>query len=104
MASGDTTLKAGSLLDDNQWHDVEIQRNGREVYFTVDRLTVTNITNGEFYQLDIDRQVSWTKKTLSHGDKKFATVSWANYLREQKITGEDKTCPKSLPNFNPNPK
>lgn len=57
MASGDTTLKAGSLLDDNQWHDVEINRNGREVHFTVDRLTVTNITNGDFYQLDIDRHI-----------------------------------------------
>jgi len=25
---------------------------------TVDRLTMTNITNGDFYQLDLDRRVS----------------------------------------------
>ena len=55
--NGDTTLRAGSLLDDNQWHDVNIYRNGRELNFTVDRLTITNMTNGEFYQLDLDRKV-----------------------------------------------
>ncbi len=55
--AGDTTMKAGSLLDDNQWHDVEIIRDGREINFTVDRLTITNMTNGEFFQLDLDRKV-----------------------------------------------
>lgn len=55
--SGETTLRAGSLLDDNQWHDVDITRKGREIYFTVDRLTVTNMTNGDFYQLDLDRHI-----------------------------------------------
>ena len=57
MSSGDTTLHAGSLLDDNQWHAVEVERNGREVNFTVDRLTITNMTNGDFFQLDLDRYV-----------------------------------------------
>ncbi len=58
--AGDTTMKAGSLLDDNQWHDVEIIRDGREINFTVDRLTITNMTNGEFFQLDLDRKVRRT--------------------------------------------
>ena len=31
--TGDTTTMAGSLLDDNQWHDVEIRRNER-FYFS----------------------------------------------------------------------
>ena len=57
MSSGLTTMRAGSLLDDNQWHDVEINRVGREVNFTVDRLTIMNMTNGDFYQLDLDRTV-----------------------------------------------
>ena len=56
-SDGETTFRAGSLLDDNQWHDVEIKRVGREVYFTVDRLTITNLTNGDFYQMDLDRKV-----------------------------------------------
>jgi len=57
VSAGDTFLRAGSLLDDNQWHDVKIVRNNRQVNFTVDRLTITNMTNGDFYQLDLDRQV-----------------------------------------------
>ena len=57
--SGDTILQAGSLLDDNQWHEVEMTRTGREIHLTVDRLTIKNITNGEFYQLDLDRYVSF---------------------------------------------
>lgn len=56
--SGLTTMRAGSLLDDNQWHDVEIKRSNREVNFTVDRLTIQNITNGEFLQLDLDRTIN----------------------------------------------
>ena len=54
---GETTFRAGSLLDDNQWHDVEVKRDGREVHFTVDKLTITNLTNGDFYHLDLDRKV-----------------------------------------------
>ena len=64
-SSGSTTMRAGSLLDDNQWHDVEIDRNGREVNFTVDRLTITNMTNGDFFQLDIDRYVSCLYKNIA---------------------------------------
>ena len=56
-AAGDTTIKAGSLLDDNQWHDVDIKREGRNIEFTVDRMTIMNMTNGDFYQLDLDRRV-----------------------------------------------
>ena len=65
ISSGSTTMRAGSLLDDNQWHDVEINRDGREVNFTVDRLTITNMTNGDFYQLDLDRNVS-SCRALKH--------------------------------------
>jgi len=48
----------GSLLDDGQWHDVEVTRKEQDLSLTVDRLTMTNITNGDFYQLDLDRRVS----------------------------------------------
>ena len=56
--SGDTTIKVGSLLDDHQWHDMEIKRKAQNVSFTVDRLTIANYTLGDFFQLDLDRQVS----------------------------------------------
>ena len=55
--SGDTTIQLGSLLDDGQWHDVEVTRKEQDLSLTVDRLTMTNVTNGDFYQLDLDRKV-----------------------------------------------
>jgi len=45
------------LLDDGQWHDVEVIRKEQDLSLTVDRLTMTNVTNGDFYQLDLDRKV-----------------------------------------------
>ena len=57
--SGDTTIQAGSLLDDGQWHDVEVSRKGQNLSLIVDRLEMTNVTNGDFYQLDLDRKVAF---------------------------------------------
>jgi len=56
--SGDTTIQLGSLLDDGQWHDVEVTRKEQNLSLTVDRLTMKNVTNGDFYQLDLDRRVT----------------------------------------------
>lgn len=55
--SGDTTTRAGSLLDDNQWHDVEVRRTQRSVWFSVDRMQIDNVTLGDFIQLDLDRKI-----------------------------------------------
>jgi contactin associated protein-like 2 len=55
--SGDTTMRVGSLLDDGQWHDVEVARNERDLSLMVDRLTMRNVTNGDFFQLDLDKKV-----------------------------------------------
>ena len=55
--SGDTTIQAGSLLDDGQWHDVEVKRREQNLSLIVDRLEMKNVTNGDFYQLDLDRKV-----------------------------------------------
>ncbi|CAH1775387.1 unnamed protein product [Owenia fusiformis] len=54
---GETLIRAGSLLDDNQWHDVEISRVGKEISFTIDRQNIVNRTRGDFYQLDVDKQL-----------------------------------------------
>jgi len=55
--SGDTTMRVGSLLDDNQWHDIEINRTDRLLQFNVDRLTLANYTLGDFIQLDLDKKI-----------------------------------------------
>ena len=53
-----TEVKAGSLLDDNQWHDVIITREKKKLKVVVDRL-INEIkeTNGLFFRLDIDKNV-----------------------------------------------
>ena len=53
-----TEVKAGSLLDDNQWHDVVIRRDRKELRVVVDRLINEVETNGLFYRLDLDKKVS----------------------------------------------
>lgn len=55
--SGDTTMRAGSLLDDNQWHEVIITRDLRQISFNVDRMEITNVSASDFIQLDLDRKV-----------------------------------------------
>ncbi|XP_060683716.1 contactin-associated protein-like 5 [Hemiscyllium ocellatum] len=65
---GDATLRTidgyssvvlGSLLDDQHWHYVAIERNKKQVNFTVDADTQHFQTNGEFDVLDIDYELSF---------------------------------------------
>ncbi|XP_021952537.1 neurexin-4 isoform X2 [Folsomia candida] len=50
-----TSITAGSLLDDNLWHDVIIDRYLNQLSFTVDRVEVKAVIKGDFYQLDLDK-------------------------------------------------
>lgn len=54
---GHTSVTSGSLLDDNHWHSVVIERYRRNVNFTLDRHTQHFRTNGEFDHLDLDYEV-----------------------------------------------
>ncbi|KAM4533912.1 contactin-associated protein-like 2a isoform 1-T1 [Odontesthes bonariensis] len=56
---GHTSVTTGSLLDDNHWHSVEIERYRRNVNFTLDRHTQHFRTNGEFDHLDLDYELSF---------------------------------------------
>ena len=51
-------MVCGSLLDDNQWHDVVIDRESKNISVTVDRLRVTGVSKGPFTVLDIDDSIS----------------------------------------------
>ncbi|XP_007937380.2 contactin-associated protein-like 4 [Orycteropus afer afer] len=66
--SGDTQLPSteslvsltlGSLLDDQHWHSVLIQRLGKQVNFTVDEHTRRFHAQGEFSYLDLDYEISF---------------------------------------------
>ncbi|CAL1542707.1 unnamed protein product [Lymnaea stagnalis] len=52
---GLTEIKAASLLDDNQWHDVIITRDKQRLKVVVDRLINIVDTYGLFFRLDIDK-------------------------------------------------
>ena len=45
-------------MDDNQWHDVVVYRDAKNISVTVDRLRVTGISNSPFTKLDLDDTVS----------------------------------------------
>ncbi|XP_022697200.1 neurexin-4-like [Varroa jacobsoni] len=51
-----TTLKVGSLLDDNLWHDVSIHRNQSDITFSVDRVLIQQVIKGDSIKLDLNRE------------------------------------------------
>lgn len=54
-ASGQVqNISAGSLLDDNTWHDVSIDYNGRNVILSVDRVVVKKKFSGDFARLNLN--------------------------------------------------
>ncbi|XP_068102231.1 contactin-associated protein-like 5 isoform X2 [Hyperolius riggenbachi] len=54
-----TVVTLGSLLDDQHWHSVLIDRFNKQVNFTVDRYTQHFRTKGESDDLDIDYEFSF---------------------------------------------
>ncbi|XP_076018406.1 contactin-associated protein-like 2b [Genypterus blacodes] len=57
--SGHTSAISGSLLDDDHWHSVVIERYRRNINFTLDHHTQQFRTNGEFDHLDLDFEISF---------------------------------------------
>nr|XP_020462117.1 contactin-associated protein-like 2 isoform X2 [Monopterus albus]XP_020462118.1 contactin-associated protein-like 2 isoform X2 [Monopterus albus] len=73
---GHTSVTTGSLLDDNHWHSVVIERYRRNVNFTLDRHMQHFRTNGEFDHLDLDYELSfggmpYSGKPVGGGRKNF---------------------------------
>ncbi|KAM9323054.1 contactin-associated protein-like 2b [Pholidichthys leucotaenia] len=62
---GHTSVTSGSLLDDDHWHSLLIERYRRNVNFTLDHHTLQFRTNGEFYHLDLDYEISFGGLPLS---------------------------------------
>uniref|UniRef100_A0A8C2F193 Contactin associated protein like 2b n=1 Tax=Cyprinus carpio TaxID=7962 RepID=A0A8C2F193_CYPCA len=56
---GHTSVSSGSLLDDDHWHSVLIERYRRSVNFTLDQHTQSFRTNGEFDHLDLDNEITF---------------------------------------------
>lgn len=59
LSSSPPSATLGSLLDDQHWHSVLLERVDKHVNFTVDRHTQHFRTKGEADALDIDYEVSF---------------------------------------------
>lgn len=57
-------VKAGSLLDNDLWHDVMISRRHHDLFFTVDRVLVKYRLKSDFPRLDLNNEVSVLYKCL----------------------------------------
>ncbi|XP_043550177.1 contactin-associated protein-like 5 [Chiloscyllium plagiosum] len=57
--SSHTSVTLGSLLDDQHWHSITIERYNKQVNFTVDQHTQHFRTKGDFDYLDIDYELSF---------------------------------------------
>lgn len=58
FSSGRVAVTVGSLLDDEHWHSVHIERFNRQVNLTVDAHTQHFQTGGEGHSLEVDYEVS----------------------------------------------
>lgn len=57
LSSSPVAVTVGSLLDDQHWHSVLIERFNRQVNLTVDSHTQHFQTKGEGLSLDVDYEV-----------------------------------------------
>ncbi|XP_069052518.1 contactin-associated protein-like 5 isoform X1 [Lepisosteus oculatus] len=58
-SSGHMSVTLGSLLDDQHWHSVLIERFNKQVNFTVDKHTQHFRTKGDSDSLDVDYELSF---------------------------------------------
>ncbi|OCT62732.1 contactin-associated protein 1 [Xenopus laevis] len=66
-----TVVKLGSLLDDQHWHSVYIERQGRDLNITLDGETKRVKLKGDFDQLDLETEIFFAgmvyqEKSISH--------------------------------------
>ncbi|KAG6921014.1 contactin associated protein-like 5, partial [Chelydra serpentina] len=59
FSTSHTSVTLGSLLDDQHWHSVLIERFNKQVNFTVDKHTQHFRTKGDSDHLDIDYELSF---------------------------------------------
>lgn len=53
----ETSVVVGSLLDDNNFHDVMISRDRRDIIMSVDRHLSRDLIQGEFSKLNLDKSL-----------------------------------------------
>uniref|UniRef100_A0A8D2LSY1 Contactin associated protein 1 n=1 Tax=Varanus komodoensis TaxID=61221 RepID=A0A8D2LSY1_VARKO len=72
-SGGETTMKLGSLLDDQHWHQFRLDRYRQYVNFSLDGEVLQFRLNGEFEQLDLDSEVMcWNGGVMNHEKQRLA--------------------------------
>ncbi|GAA6082134.1 contactin-associated protein-like 5 isoform X1, partial [Tachysurus ichikawai] len=56
--SAQVSMSLGSLLDDQHWHSVQIERFNKQINFTVDRITRHLRSGGTGDSLEVDYELS----------------------------------------------
>ncbi|XP_046935217.1 contactin-associated protein-like 4 isoform X4 [Lynx rufus] len=82
-------LTLGSLLDDQHWHSVLIQRLGRQVNFTVDEHRHHFHAQGEFSYLDLDYEGNVSFSCSQSQSVPVTFLSPRSYLALPGFSGED---------------
>ncbi|XP_045652183.1 contactin-associated protein-like 4 isoform X2 [Ursus americanus] len=84
------SLTLGSLLDDQHWHSVLIQRVGQQVNFTVDEHRHRFHAQGEFSYLDLDYEGNVSFSCSQSQSVPVTFLSPRSYLALPGFSGEDK--------------
>uniref|UniRef100_A0A7N5K2P5 Contactin associated protein family member 4 n=1 Tax=Ailuropoda melanoleuca TaxID=9646 RepID=A0A7N5K2P5_AILME len=84
------SLTLGSLLDDQHWHSVLIQRVGQQVNFTVDEHRHRFHAQGEFSFLDLDYEGNVSFSCSQSQSVPVTFLSPRSYLALPGFSGEDK--------------
>uniref|UniRef100_A0A8C3AFT8 Contactin associated protein 2b n=1 Tax=Cyclopterus lumpus TaxID=8103 RepID=A0A8C3AFT8_CYCLU len=78
---GHTYVTSGSLLDDDHWHSVVIERYRKNVNFTLDHHTQQFRTNGEFDHLDLDYEVNTCFRSCCQSNSFSVFFNSTSFLR-----------------------
>lgn len=62
----ENVVVAGSLLDDEQWHDVSIIRTGKNLNISVDGISIWRNLSSIFMHMDMNRKVSIKSIQMFH--------------------------------------
>ncbi|CAH8432973.1 unnamed protein product [Schistosoma guineensis] len=84
----DNIVDAGSLLDDDQWHDVQIIREEKNLNISVDRIKVWRNISAIFVHMNMNRNLYFDKVSYIGGGRP-QRYSFQGCLRQIRINGID---------------